>query len=313
MADKTAPKPITIKPITVKAARKLVRARGLGRVPQGHIVAVSAGSTSIYASGGPSDLDPSSFSVQVYASDCTVDGAQRAVMAVAQASLEMGYLRAAVRMPVSFVPTVLKRSGWLKVHEDAAGHWWGIASRKTIGEMRVVPLGQAAANDWVHRTHSHLPASRGSMFSVGIEDSAGELHCVAQVGVVRARMLMVSGDVAEVVRVASDRTKNVASMALGAVVRACLSLGYTRVVSYTILGESGHSYRVSGWRPTSVSGGGEWSRASRARTKAAQPQRKVRWEIGPGAKLVSQEREDEILAAVADAVGKVDFQPRAGR
>lgn len=301
-----------LRPVTVKAARRAVRARGLGRVPEGHVVAVLvgdpaslvAGGSGSYATGGPDAGGHGAFEVRVYSATSAegVADAEAAADAVGRAALEMGYARAYLWLPPWYSPSSLKRSGWSESESDFSGRRWTLTARRSKGKMWPVPMSQAEANRWVARTHSHLPPSRGSMFSVGVAGQDG-VHCVAQVGVVRARMLMRSGRVAEVVRVASDRTANAASMALGAVVRACLALGFTRVVSYTMLGETGHSYRVSGWRPVSVSGGGEWSRKSRARPKAVQSQRKVRWEIGPGARLAEPSREREIYDMIASAVG----------
>lgn len=115
---------------------------------------------------------------------------------------------------------------------------------------------------------------------------------------------------AEVHRVASDGTApHAASMAIGAIGRAAVALGWRRIVSYTLLGEAGTSYRAAGWWPVDVGDGGEWARESREREAMAQPGAKVRWESGPDAKPRSAEAD----VAVRAAVGKVAIPARPER
>lgn len=170
--------------------------------------------------------------------------------------------------------------------------------------LAVVPVSLSAARAHVERIHSHHHAPVGGLFAVGIADS-GRLCCVAIVGRPVARMLD-DGSTAEVTRVASDGTPHAASMCVGAAARAALALGYRRVVSYTLLGEPGTSYRAAGWRVTGLSGGGEWSREGRTRDAAGQPGAKVRWETGPDAAPLDEAAD----AAVRAAVGVVEVPAR---
>lgn len=168
--------------------------------------------------------------------------------------------------------------------------------------LRIVPVTLRAARAHVHEHHSHLGAPVGGLFAVGVARD-GVLCCVAIVGNPVARLL---AGCAEVTRVASDGTAHAASMAIGAAGRAGLALGWRRLVSYTLLGEAGTSYRAAGWWPVAVSDGGQWSREDRPRAAAAQAGRKVRWEYGPDA-LPRDERVDALVRA---SVGVVPLRPR---
>lgn len=130
--------------------------------------------------------------------------------------------------------------------------------------------------------HSHLSEPRGWLTGVSVVHGE-ELHCVAVLGRPNARNLQKNGYTAEVTRVAADHTLHAASKALAAITRAGLSLGYTRLVSYTLIHEAGTTYKACGWWPTGFTTGGEWSRPSRAREAAKQSCPKVRWEYGPDA------------------------------
>lgn len=309
--------PGLIAPMTVKAARKLARERGWRRIPEGGVVAVQAlmpgrGAQAI-ATGGPSpgkDVD-GAFLVTVVGPQANKVQGQALVDRVARAGLAMGYRLVEVVWPMDAPADLLRRAGWGReeLPPDLVKVRYTRRAEGRLGELIAVPLEQAEANEVVDRLHSHHGASRGSMWSVGIVDRQGTIHCVAQVGVVRARMLM-APTTAEVVRVASDGTKNVASMALARCTAALFALGYTRVVSYTILGESGHSYRVAGWWPTSLSAGGQWSRPSRRRAAAQQALPKVRWEIGPGAPKPTPAEATRLATIIREAVGVTDIPTR---
>lgn len=70
----------------------------------------------------------------------------------------------------------------------------------------------------------------------------------------------------EVNRTATDGTPNANSMLYGAAWRAAKALGYCRLITYTMEGESGSSMRAAGWRvvasrPARVG----WTRPSRPR------------------------------------------------
>lgn len=170
--------------------------------------------------------------------------------------------------------------------------------------LRVVPVTLGAARAFVEAHHSHHHAPVGGLLACAVADGE-RLCCVAILSRPVARMLDAQGGVAEVTRVASDGTRHATSMCLAALTRAARALGWQRLVSYTILGESGTSYRAAGWRVTGlVKASQGWH--SRAGRTVAQPGVKVRWETGDGALP-----EDSLaLAEMLAAVGVVEVPAR---
>lgn len=143
------------------------------------------------------------------------------------------------------------------------------------------PIGRDAAFAWIREHHSHFPRPpAGWLFGVAVLDGE-RLCCVACFG--RPARLLQNGTTGEITRVASDRTPHSSSKAIAAVSRAALALGYRRLISYTLEGEAGTSYRAAGWWSTGITRGGEWDRASRRRASAQDAGPKRRWEFGPDA------------------------------
>ncbi len=166
--------------------------------------------------------------------------------------------------------------------------------------LRVVPIGIAAARLHIETHHSHHHAPCGGLLAAAVADG-DRVCCVALLVRPVARMLDQRGNVAEVTRVASDGTKHAASMCLAAVTRAALALGWRRIVSYTILGETGATYRAAGWRVTGlVEASQGWH--SRAGRTISQGGGKVRWETGPDAMPEDPAAVATMLAAVGVAV-----------
>ena len=147
--------------------------------------------------------------------------------------------------------------------------------------LRVVPIGVAAARLHIETHHSHHHAPCGGLLAAAVADG-DRVCCVALLGRPVARMLDQRGNVAEVTRVATDRTRGAALLCLRALTSAAMRLGWERLVSYTLLGESGGLYRQAGWRITDlVEPSQGWH--SRAGRTISQGGGKVRWEYGPEA------------------------------
>lgn len=170
---------------------------------------------------------------------------------------------------------------------------------------RTIPIASAVAA--CDRWHAHHPPPAGGVFAVGAFDE-GRLVCVAVVSRPVARMLARDGTVAEVTRLASDRsTRGAASATLRACVAEALARGYRRLVSYTLVGEVGACYRAARWRPVYVTRAQQWTRPGRPRAAAAQPGRKVRWEAGPDA----SPRCARAMEALATHAGRHNLPTRA--
>lgn len=164
------------------------------------------------------------------------------------------------------------------------------------GQLSVRPIVRDAAREWLRR-HRHLPPPRNTWL-LGASVHDGERLCAVAI-VERPARLLQDGTTACVSRLCTDRTEHAAGKALGAVTRACIALGYRRLVSYTLLGEKGTPYRANGWQVTAiVKGEATHGRAGRARDPQVQPGRKVRWEYGPDAAPRDPEAEALMLASV---------------
>lgn len=174
--------------------------------------------------------------------------------------------------------------------------------------LRVVPVTITAARAYVDKHHSHLWANDRLMLACGVETEEGGLVCVAIAEWPKGRGL--NGKAIEVSRVASDgSTEHAASKAIAALARGAIALGWRRLVSSTIVGEVGTSYRAAGWRVTGIIRGRDWSCPSRPREAPAQPGDKARWEFGPDALPMDADADAKVRAAV----GKVAIPPRPPR
>jgi hypothetical protein len=103
---------------------------------------------------------------------------------------------------------------------------------------------------------------------------------VAIIGRPVARGLQ-DGTTCEVVRVATDGTRNACSFLYGASKRAAQSLGYRRCITYTLATESGASLRAVGATPDATVKGRSWDTPSRRRSdkSSVQTADKVRWTL----------------------------------
>lgn len=147
-------------------------------------------------------------------------------------------------------------------------------------KLRLVPVSFNQANEFVAAWHRHNDPMPGAKFSVGVCDQDGVLHGVAMVGRPVARAYD-DGDTLEVCRVATDGTRNVGSMLYGACQRATFALGYRRLITYTLVSESGSSLRGAGWKCIAQrSPRAGWSTPSRPRdnTRYENVQRQL-WEV----------------------------------
>jgi hypothetical protein len=148
--------------------------------------------------------------------------------------------------------------------------------------LEVRPISLKEANRWVTEVHRHHGPTVGHKFSTSVVDSeTGEIHGVAIAGRPVARGLD-DGHTLEVLRVATDGTRNACSMLYGAIRRAAIALGYKpdRIFTYTLESEPGGSLLASGWVRDGRTAGGSWDTPSRRRKDKAPTEPKVRWVAG---------------------------------
>jgi hypothetical protein len=144
-------------------------------------------------------------------------------------------------------------------------------------KLQIIPCELDEANVFVAQHHRHHLPVIGHKFSLAVVDEQMTVHGVAIVGRPVSRYLD-NGLTLEVTRVATDGFKNASSALYGAARSASFALGFKRVVTYNMPGESGASLRAAGYRCIGESGGGSWDRVMRPRIDKHPTQKKFRWE-----------------------------------
>jgi hypothetical protein len=117
--------------------------------------------------------------------------------------------------------------------------------------LHVVPMTLKAANAAVelwHRHHGAFPPGL-DFYRIGAIDDAGVLRGVAIIARPPNRNSD-DGRTCEVVRCATDGTKNACSFLYGAAARLARGMGFERIITYTLEEESGASLRALGWTCT---------------------------------------------------------------
>ena len=146
--------------------------------------------------------------------------------------------------------------------------------------LRAMPLDLDEANALVNQWHRHHGPVPGARFSIGALYEDKIVGCII-VGRPIARMEQ-DGWTIEILRCATDGTKNACSFLYRAAWRAAREMGYRRGVTRTLPEEGGASLRGAGWTLLGLSGGGSWSRPSRPRIDKHPLQQKLLWEVRDG-------------------------------
>lgn len=140
----------------------------------------------------------------------------------------------------------------------------------------VVPMTLRAAAAYVERHHRHSAPPKGMKFALGAARGE-ELLGVAVVGRPVARLLD-DGWTVEALRVCTAGGRNVCSYLYGACWRAARTLGYRKLITYTLASEPGVSLRAAGLRVVGEVRPQTWHRAARPRD-FGDPQARLRWEV----------------------------------
>lgn len=144
----------------------------------------------------------------------------------------------------------------------------------------IVPCTLDEANAFIRQHHRHHGPVQGHKFSLAVADESGKIRGVATIGRPVARFLD-DGWTLEVTRVATDGCPNACSALYAAAWRATKALGYRRLITYTLMSESGSSLLGAGWKCIGMAGGGTWNRPNcgRPRVDKHPLQQKLRWEV----------------------------------
>ena len=144
--------------------------------------------------------------------------------------------------------------------------------------LNLQPITFEEAAEFVRIHHRHHIPSIGWKFGIAVNNET-EIVGVIMVGRPVARH-MDNGWMLEVTRCCTDGTKNANSILYGAAWRATKSLGYKRIITYTLASESGVSLKASGWTIIYETAGGSWDCPSRPRIDKAPITKKLCWERG---------------------------------
>ena len=135
-----------------------------------------------------------------------------------------------------------------------------------MGKLRTVPMPLDEANAFVDMHHRHHTPSKFHKFSIG---AVLDLRVVGVVMVNRpVAIARDDGATLEVIRLATDGTRNACSFLYGAAAKATFALGYDAIGTYIL----------AGWRCLGERGGGTWDRANRPRVDKHPTQGKLLFE-----------------------------------
>ncbi|WP_396659533.1 XF1762 family protein [Microbacterium sp.] len=144
-----------------------------------------------------------------------------------------------------------------------------------------MPVDLRAAREFVAMHHRHNEPPVGHKFSVGVA-CGDQLVGVAIVGRPVSRVIQSEGATLEVIRTATDGTRNANSMLYGAARRAAFALGYDRLITYTQAGETGASLRAAGFRVVAQRPPRPgWDTPSRRRANKADHVPRTLWDAVP--------------------------------
>ena len=142
--------------------------------------------------------------------------------------------------------------------------------------LTIVPITLAEANAFVEQHHRHHEPLKFWKFGMAVSDEKG----IVGVAMVNrpVSIALDNGWTLEVSRCCTDGTKNACSALYGAAWRAAKSLGYRRLITYTLPEEGGASLTAAGWAKVYESKGGTWDRKNRPRVDKHPTGQKWLWE-----------------------------------
>ncbi len=148
--------------------------------------------------------------------------------------------------------------------------------------LELQPITFQEAKEYVRRYHRHHLPPIGYIFCLAVNDNK-KVVGVLIAGRPVARHFDDSWTI-EVTRCCTDDSHNAGSKLYSAAARAARALGYRRIITYTLLEESGISLKAAGWRTVWKTKGGSWSRRKRIRIDKHPLDQKLLWEAPTEAK-----------------------------
>ncbi len=148
--------------------------------------------------------------------------------------------------------------------------------------VRLEPIEFGVAKEFIREHHRHLRPPRGWKFGMAAFNG-DEMVGVMSAGRPVSPVLQAKGCL-EINRVCvkdndpSALGKDACSLLYGYACREGFQRGYRRVITYTLMSESGASLRAAGFVPVAITSGGSWNRKKRPREDNAPTEPKIRWE-----------------------------------
>jgi hypothetical protein len=148
-------------------------------------------------------------------------------------------------------------------------------------KYKIRPIAFKNAKIFVDEHHRHNVSPQGHKFSIGLFEGESLIGVII-VGRPIARHND-DGLTAEVTRCCVlEGCKNANSMLYGSAWRTAKGMGYKKIITYTLISESGISLKAAGWEQVGIVKGMEkgWDRPSRARVKAERypTEDKIKWQ-----------------------------------
>lgn len=141
--------------------------------------------------------------------------------------------------------------------------------------MEIRPIHLKEANEFVKKYHRHNIPTVGGKFAISCCD--GDRICgVAICGRPVSRKLD-DGLTLEIYRNCTDGTYSACSMLYGACSRIAKSMGYKKIITYTLQSENGASLKASGFIFDGEAGGKSWSGVRKRDYFVAPQEMKNRW------------------------------------
>lgn len=140
--------------------------------------------------------------------------------------------------------------------------------------MEIRPISLKEAKEYVDKNHRHHKSPIGHKFSIGLFKGEELIGC-AICGRPVSRFLD-DKRTCEITRLCTNGNKNACSMLYGACSRVAKAMGYRKVITYTLISESGVSLKASGFVCEGMAGGKIWT-GSRMRDNGVPKEKKLRW------------------------------------
>ena len=142
--------------------------------------------------------------------------------------------------------------------------------------LELQPITFQEACEYIRQHHRHHLPPVGYKFCMAVNDG------VKVVGVLLAGRPVArafdDGWTVEVTRCCTNGSRNAGSKLYSAAARAARALGYRRIITYTLLEESGGSLKAADWRIIWKTKGGSWNSRKRVRIDKHPLGQKLLWE-----------------------------------